>query len=154
MKTCQYCNKQFEQIYKNQVYCCYEHSKLGKVKRQKELYQLHKVSSELIGVCKYCGKKFTINTARKYCSDNCRRLYRNKTRRKSFKTPSKPSEHIEAINHMNYDNQVKYNGILIKIENHNNQYSWKAIKNNKEILSSASNFYTYKDCLKDAKEAF
>ena len=119
MKTCQYCNKQFEQIYKNQVYCCYEHSKLGKVKRQKE-----------------------------------RRLYRNKTRRKSFKTPSKPSEHIEAINHMNYDNQVKYNGILIKIENHNNQYSWKAIKNNKEILSSASDFYTYKDCLKDAKEAF
>lgn len=55
---------------------------------------------------------------------------------------------------MNYDNQVKYNGILIKIENHNNQYSWKAIKNNKEILSSASNFYTYNDCLKDAKEAF
>lgn len=154
MRICQYCNKSFEPLYKNQVYCCCEHSKLGKLKRQKEYNELRKTNSDLIGTCKYCGKKFKITSRRKYCSTECVRLFRNKSRRKPSKTLSKPSEQQNLINYTKQNKNISFNGFLIKIINNNNSYFWIAYKNDKKILQSVENFSTFNDCLKDAKSAF
>ena len=158
MRICQYCNKSFEPIYKNQVYCCWEHSRLGKLKRQKEYSELRKTNSDLIGICKNCGKKFKITSRRKYCSSECVHLFRNKSRRKPHKTSantlSKPSEQQNLINYTKQNKNVSYNGFLIQIINSNNSYCWIAYKDSKKILQSAENFTTFNDCLKDAKSAF
>ena len=73
---CLWCNKEFHPITSNQKYCCFNCSKLGAKSRRKENRKLKK--GEFTN-CLYCGMKIKADKNRKFCSDLCYKLYRNKS---------------------------------------------------------------------------
>ena len=118
---CMWCNKEFHPITSNQKYCCFNCSKLGAQRRRKENRKLKK--GEFTN-CLYCGMKIRADKNRKFCSDLCYKLYRNKKRseenlKKIIEKASAEPKYCKTCGKLiKFDQRITYNYNNIKYCSH------------------------------------
>ena len=161
---CMWCNKEFHPITPNQKYCCFSCRKLGAQRRRKENYKLKK---DEFTNCLYCGMKIRADKNRKFCSDLCYKLYRNKKRSEenskkiieNASTEQKCCSHECTSNHcLSYKDGKRCftkDGFTVSIQKTEfGTYNWTATKNNKVMLKSSYCFCDMNSAYKDARKAF
>lgn len=157
MKNCKNCNTLFEPLTPHQLYCSDKCYSIFTKNKKKQLYKLKKeklIVKQKFSNCKNCNKEFEAKTNQKFCCKECYRQYRNKSRRKPIKIVLKPVSNINPIQTSKYPIKLQYNGVLIEIQKLNNLYSWKATLRTGKTLTSATNFSSSLEAIKDAKLAF
>ena len=152
---CLWCNKEFHPIVPNQKYCCFNCKKLGAQRRRKENRKLKK--DEFIN-CLYCGMKISRDKNKKFCSDQCYKLYRNKKRseenlKKTIKKVSIEPKYCKTCGKLiKFDPRRAYNYKNVKYCSHEcaANYYWNGkddkksfTKNGFTILIQKSEFGTY-----------
>lgn len=141
--NCLQCGKPLEGHYRKfcSEKCIIEHRKESRRKTNRICNPV--IEPKELKKCIYCSKDIPFNknyastyNKRKFCSKSCCAKY------------------FKLNKNIFNGKQIKIGEFKIIINKYNNNFIWKAYKNNKEILKSIFDFKNYIDCLKDAKMAF
>lgn len=101
-KKCPYCDCVFTPKTHNQIYCS---SKCRKASEQLSHKRIFNINSPNLYYCAWCGKGFTANRTRKYCSKVCMRYFNGAQRPKR---DNANTTELARINQLARDNGLSY----------------------------------------------